>query len=150
MTTAENTPGETSLLARLLKWIEQIFKRPSTPPIGDGGRCEPPLTEICDLLAKRRRQVILRELAPMGQQPVPVSILAECVASTEYDCERPALTSEQRKRLYVSLTQSHLPRLTDADVVSYDHREKTVTKGPYFGIVWQAYLALLDFLADSD
>ena len=150
MTTAENTPRETSLLAHPLKWIVQFFKQPSTPPIGDGGRRELPLTAICDLLAQKRRQVVLRELAPMGQQPVPVSILADCVASTEYQCERAALTSEQRKRLYVSLTQSHLPRLNDANVVSYDHREKTVAKGPYFDLVWQTYRALLDFLADSD
>ena len=43
--------------------------------------------------------------------------IAERVAAAEYDTTVENLTSQQRKRVYVSLYQTHLPELEAADVI---------------------------------
>ena len=52
--------------------------------------------------------------------------LAEEVAAIENDVEVDDLTYKQRKRVYVSLHQTHLPRLAEAGVVHYDKDEGIV------------------------
>jgi hypothetical protein len=52
--------------------------------------------------------------------------LAEQIAAWENDVEVGELTSQQRKRVYVSLYQTHLPKLAEAGIVNYDVDEGTV------------------------
>jgi hypothetical protein len=49
------------------------------------------------------------------------------VAAWENDTEPAAVTSAERKRVYTSLQQFHLPKLDRKDVVEYDERAGEVT-----------------------
>ncbi len=52
------------------------------------------------------------------QSPVELRELADAVARWETGEE--SLSRKQRKRVYVSLYQTHIPRLEDAGVITYD------------------------------
>jgi hypothetical protein len=60
------------------------------------------------------------------RREVDLGSLAERVAAWELDLEPVELNSDQRKRVYTSLQQFHLPRLDDAGVVAFDDRAGTV------------------------
>lgn len=76
----------------------------------------------------RRRQIIDYLLEHEG--PTTRSELAEIVAANENDIPVSELGSDQRKRVYVSMYQTHLPTLGDADVIQYDPNRGTVAVGP--------------------
>lgn len=73
---------------------------------------------VFDLLSSPRRRFVLYHLREEG--PEEIHDLAAQTAAWEYDTDVEELTSQQRKRVYVSLYQSHLPELDDAGVVDYD------------------------------
>ncbi|GGN88118.1 hypothetical protein EGH26_03805 [Halomicroarcula pellucida] len=56
-------------------------------------------------------------------------MLAEQVAAWENDTTPDALREQQRKRVYVSLHQSHLPKMDDLDIVEFDREAATVSLG---------------------
>lgn len=68
----------------------------------------------------RRREVLhyLRDCEP-GER-VSLGELAEHVAAIENDTTTDALTSSQRKRVYVGLYQCHLPKMDDMGVVDFN------------------------------
>lgn len=70
---------------------------------------------IHELLSNARRRAILKLLAE--NEPMDKSDLSEHVASIEYEKPINELTSQERKRVYISLTQSHLDRLEEANVI---------------------------------
>ena len=72
-----------------------------------------------DILSNARRRFVLRELQQTSDS-VELVELAERLAAEENDVTRKALTSQQRKRTYVSLYQTHVPKLVEAGVVTYD------------------------------
>ena len=80
-------------------------------------------TEIHDVLRNERRRLALERLS---EQPGPagVSDLAEHVAALEAG-ERPP-PDNLRQSVYVSLHQTHLPKLDELGIVEYDTDEKTV------------------------
>jgi hypothetical protein len=57
---------------------------------------------------------------------VEVGDLAEQVAAWETEDARAELESDDRKRVYISLIQHHLPAMADADVVALDEEEGLV------------------------
>jgi len=75
----------------------------------------------------RRREVLhyLRDSDP-GER-VPLGELAEHVAAIENDTTTEALTSSQRKRVYVGLYQCHLPKMDDMGVVDFNQDRGHVT-----------------------
>jgi len=75
--------------------------------------------EIFDVLQNERRRYVLQYLRQHGG-PVSLGDLADHVAATEYDCGYDEVTSVQRKRVYTTLQQSHLPRMDEANIVSFD------------------------------
>jgi len=72
-----------------------------------------------DLLSNVRRRFVLQRLQdrPDG---IELSELAEELAATENDADPDELSAQQRKRTYVSLYQTHIPKLAEAGVVEYD------------------------------
>jgi len=78
----------------------------------------------------RRREVLhyLREHDPDEQ--VSLGELAEHVAAIENDTTTEALTSSQRKRVYVGLYQCHLPKMDDMNVVDFNQDRGRVSLGP--------------------
>ncbi|MFW6320318.1 MAG: DUF7344 domain-containing protein [Halohasta sp.] len=74
---------------------------------------------VFDLLSNSRRRFVLHYLK-QSDGPVRLSELAAQIAAIENEVPVEELTSQQRKRTYVSLYQTHIPKLQDADAVTYD------------------------------
>jgi hypothetical protein len=72
----------------------------------------------------RRRQVLLSLEA--SDSPISVGDLAVEIAAVENGVEPSAVTSEQRSRVYIALTQVHLDTLQEIGAVKYDSRGKQV------------------------
>jgi hypothetical protein len=77
------------------------------------------------LLQNQRRRRVLRFLSERDWM-VNVGVIAEHVAAIENDVPVDELDAQQRKRVYISLYQSHLPKLDEHDVVDYDQSRGTV------------------------
>ena len=78
-------------------------------------RGELPRGEVFDILGNDRRRYAVSYLLSNG--PSEIGELAVQVAAREYDTEPAAVASDQRHRVYATLRQTHLPRLTEAGVV---------------------------------
>ncbi|WP_306054098.1 DUF7344 domain-containing protein [Natronococcus wangiae] len=82
--------------------------------------------EIFDLLSNHRRRYAIH-YCKRENEPVELGDLAEHVAAWELDKEIQELTSAERKRVYTSLQQTHLPTLEKADMVRFDNRTIELT-----------------------
>jgi len=82
--------------------------------------------EIFDVLQNERRRNVLQYLRRHGG-PVSLGDLADHVAAAEYDCPTADVTSAQRKRVYTTLQQSHLPQMDDVGIIAYDSDEGVIT-----------------------
>lgn len=76
------------------------------------------------LHSPRRRQVLAYLSAQDG--PVDLDEVILRVAAWESDTSVDAVSESERKRIYVSLYQTHMPQLDDAGLVEYDEEEGTV------------------------
>jgi hypothetical protein len=81
---------------------------------------------IFELLKNRRRREVLAYLLE-ADETVTLGELAEQIAAWENDTEINALNSDQRKRVYVALYQTHLPKMDDAGIVEYDQDRGLIT-----------------------
>jgi DNA-binding transcriptional ArsR family regulator len=78
-----------------------------------------PLDQVFEVLKNSRRREVLKYLHEC-ESSVSLSDLAEHVAAIENDTTVKALSSSQRKRVYVGLYQCHLPKMDDMDIVDFD------------------------------
>lgn len=81
-----------------------------------------------ELLSNHRRRYVLYYLRNNGDG-AELGNMAEIMAAWENDVPREEVTYDQRKRVYTSLQQVHLPRMDDMGVVRYDDREGMVQMG---------------------
>lgn len=79
-----------------------------------------PLTqdEVYDLLSNPRRRFIISYLREHDQ--TRLQDLASTLAAWENETTVDQLTNQQRKRVYVSLYQTHIPKLEGAGIIDYD------------------------------
>ena len=85
--------------------------------------------EIFDVLRNQRRRFVLQYLKRKGE-PVELGDLATQVASWEYRTPCDEVSSEQRKRVYTTLQQTHLPRMAEAHIVDYDSESGLIQPTP--------------------
>ena len=98
----------------------------------DATPTEPPslsYDDCFDLLSNHRRRYALHYLQQCGQE-VALGELTDQVAAWENGVDVDAVSPAQRKRVYTSLQQVHLPRMDDLDVVAFDDEEGRVVLGP--------------------
>ena len=81
--------------------------------------------EIFDVLRNWRRRAVLEYLRTHDEASTTKQ-LAEHIAAAENGVSVDQLSSEQRKRVYVSLYQNHLPKMDSAGVIGYDQNRGTV------------------------
>lgn len=81
--------------------------------------------EICKILSNPRRRQIVQYLQNIDGAAT-AGELAEWIASEEQDKTVQDVTSGERKAVYVSLYQTHLPLMNEMDIVDYDERAKMV------------------------
>lgn len=77
------------------------------------------------LLSNPRRRFVISYLSHHGS-PVGIHELAEQIAAWETGTPVEELTREDRKKAYISLYQTHIPKLEDAGIVTYDEDERLV------------------------
>ncbi|SEO25524.1 hypothetical protein SAMN05216388_101049 [Halorientalis persicus] len=112
--------------------------------------------EIHDILRNDRRRLAIKCLREQDGQ-LSVRDLSEQVATRETG-ESPA-PRDKRRSVYVSLHQTHLPKLDDLGIVDYDTDEKEVRLRdraaeittymevvPRYGITWAEYYLVLGIL----
>jgi len=85
-----------------------------------------PSDAIYDALADKRRRYALHYLKQRSE-PVTVRELSEQVAAWENEKPTGELASQERKRVYIALYQSHLSTLHGEGLVDYDEDAGTVT-----------------------
>lgn len=94
------------------------------PNVGDGEQLT--TDDVFMLLKNERRRRILSILRETPE--TTLSDLAEAIAAMEHDTEPERLTSSQRKRVYVSLYQCHLPKLDEHGVIAFDSSRGDVVR----------------------
>ncbi|ELZ25814.1 hypothetical protein C475_10154 [Halosimplex carlsbadense 2-9-1] len=86
--------------------------------------------EIFDVLQNQRRRYVL-EYLKRYDEPVGLSDLATQVAAWEYQTPVEEVTTDQKKRVYTTLQQTHLCKMEEAGIVEYDTEDNTVARTPY-------------------
>jgi hypothetical protein len=87
----------------------------------DSDATDEPLSkgEIFELLRNQRRRYVLHYLK-QDDRPVELGDLAQQIAAWEYDTTLEGVTPEQRKRVYTTLQQTHLPKMDTAGILRFD------------------------------
>jgi hypothetical protein len=98
----------------------------------------PPLSKdtIFELLKNQRRRYVLQYLAD-DPGPVRLRDLAERIAAWENDKPMSALSSDERKRVYVGLYQCHLTKMDDASVVAFNQDRGLITLGEHAPLLYE-------------
>jgi DNA-binding transcriptional ArsR family regulator len=79
--------------------------------------------EVYDILRNERRRNVLRLLRDDGRTAT-IGDLADAIAEAETGESPPP--NDTRQSVYVSLHQTHLPKLDNLGVIEYDREERTV------------------------
>lgn len=97
---------------------------------------------IFTVLSSQRRRQLLRLLHQRGGQQ-ELADLAAHVAAAEVGTSVDELSPSERKRVYISCYQTHLPQLVEAGLIEYDAGTGTIRNtdnfsdvGPYLG--WES------------
>ncbi|MFB6147135.1 MAG: ArsR family transcriptional regulator [Halobacteriaceae archaeon] len=93
----------------------------STAGVGSGGD-QLAVGEVHDILSNSRRRHLIERLQSHGEQTLRE--LSERIAAAETGQQPPP--ADARQSVYVSLQQTHLPRLERLDVVEYDEADHAV------------------------
>lgn len=83
--------------------------------------------DVFDVLSVERRRTVLSIVGERNSS-IDGAALARAVAAREYDATQEAVSDEIVKQVHVTLHHIHLPKLDEADLVSYD-REDGVVEG---------------------
>ena len=84
------------------------------------------LDDAFNILSNSRRRYILYYLYTRSE-PATIDELAGQIAAWENEIPIEELDDTARRRVYVSLYQTHLPKLDDFDIADYDRDDGTVT-----------------------
>ncbi|WP_256301008.1 DUF7344 domain-containing protein [Haloarchaeobius salinus] len=74
---------------------------------------------VFDILSNSRRRFILSRLQKRDE-PIELMDLANQIAAWENDTTVDELTDKQSKRVYVSVYQTHVPKLESVGLITYD------------------------------
>lgn len=136
-----DTPG---LVQRVTRRIRSDTAPDASPPTADLG-----LDETLDIVANARRRRTIDVLADVGG-PVEFGDLVERVAALENDKPREELASQERKRVYIGMQQTHLGTLEEADVVTFDRKTGEIRRGAQFDGARRAVEAAREALGGED
>lgn len=95
---------------------------------------DPYLDVLFAVLKNHRRRMIirlLRDIAPLTPRGIAGYI---AVAESDAIHSLEHVDTDRRHAIYTTVYQSHIPKLTDTDIVAYDTSEKTVAHGANFAV----------------
>jgi hypothetical protein len=81
--------------------------------------------ELFDSLCNVRRLHLLDYLSERGPE-AELGTLVDHVAAAEYEKVQSAVTRSERRRVYVSLYQTHLPKLEEQGLIEWDRDENRI------------------------
>jgi len=81
--------------------------------------------EAFELLSNERRRYAIHYIKQSGG-PVELGALSERVAAWENETSINEVSSDERKCVYTSLQQFHLPKMAEEEVIEFDDRQGTV------------------------
>ena len=101
----------------------------SDQTVGKDASVTLPLNQVFEMVKNERRRLTIDYLR---QHPGRISLgeLAEEIAAIENDKSIKAISSKERKRVYVGLYQCHLPKMDDLDVVEFNKDRGWIELGP--------------------
>ena len=85
--------------------------------------------ELFELLSNRRRRYIIHTLV-RADETVDIGDLSQRIAAWEEGLEFEEVTSNDRKRVYTAVQQTHLPKLDSTGVVEFDRDRGLVEPTP--------------------
>jgi hypothetical protein len=94
--------------------------------------------QIFEILKNDRRRAVLRYMGEVDSE-VRLGELAEQIAAWECDKDVAQITSSERKRVYVGLYQSHLPKMADVGAISYNKPRGKIEPGEHMAF-FEEYL----------
>lgn len=113
------------------------------------------IDELFDVLSNRRRRHVVYYLKHTTQ-PVEIGTLATQIAAWETDQPMAEVTRAERKRVYTSLQQVHLPKMDDVGIIRFEKPSSLIEPTPLLADVdldsgspngserpWYRYYALL-------
>ncbi|RQG93762.1 DUF7344 domain-containing protein [Natrarchaeobius oligotrophus] len=112
------------MMSTLTKYVGDLIQRPQPSPLT--------VDEASSAIENERRRLIVDVVSRIDDR-ITIRKLSEIVASAELEKPAGQLTSKERKRVYVALYQTHLPKLDDVDVIDYDQDRGVVEEGDAFG-----------------
>lgn len=83
--------------------------------------------EIFELLKNERRRRVIQYLKTRDDRTASLSRLATHIAALENDVDETQVSSDERRRVYISLYQLHLPKLENYGVVEFHQDSGSVT-----------------------
>lgn len=94
--------------------LERFYRHPSSEP---GYK----KSDIFDILSNTRRRYVLYYLIEHpGSDPIPLRDVVNHVTAWENGTEIEQISSADRKSVYTSIKQTHLPRLCELEIIEYD------------------------------
>lgn len=94
--------------------------------------------QVFEILKNDRRRAVLRYMRDVEEE-VRLGELAERIAAWECDKDVSQITSSERKRVYVGLYQSHLPKMADVGAISYNKPRGKIGPGEHMAL-FEEYL----------
>lgn len=85
--------------------------------------------DLFHLLQNERRRRVLRYLSDTDGA-VEMRDIAEQIAAWEHETTVQQLSSQERQRVYIALYQTHLPKLADAGMVTYNQSRGIIERTP--------------------
>jgi hypothetical protein len=92
------------------------------------------LSMLYHALRASRRRVVLRCLQSAEDEMLTTRELARRIASREEAVPQEQATGEPYRNAYNALSQTHLPTLSDAEIIVYNAERQLVVPGPNFEI----------------
>lgn len=118
--------------------VQEGQRRTPWPPPSDWS-LSPVVLEsdfVFTMLAHPRRRYVCYRLVERSEWSLDT--LATRIAAWEADVPADAVADEAEEEVYVSLYHSHVPKLVDADVVTFDADAETITPAENAQLVFAA------------
>jgi DNA-binding transcriptional ArsR family regulator len=85
--------------------------------------------DLFHLLQNERRRRVLKYLSDT-EGAVEMRAIAEQIAAWEQETTVQQLSSQERQRVYIALYQTHLPKLAEAGIITYNQSRGIVEETP--------------------
>lgn len=83
-------------------------------------------SDLFEILSNQRRRYVVYYLK-QTDEPIKIGLLSTQLAAWENECERAQVTGDERKRVYTSLQQVHLPKMDKSGILSFDKQSGVIT-----------------------